>query len=215
MSTLTVTTKGQVTLRKGSPEASWCAAWRKNYRRQASGWSDRDKGLAADGQDFRCLRFFEAGERPVLVDRGNQRGRETGLGRQAMKITADTNVLVRAITGDDERQSKLAQAELAKADAIALALPALCELVWVLSQAYKVSAADIGEAIRRLMNAANVLVNRPAVEAGLAMLDAGGDFADGVISYEGSWLGAETFVSFDKEATKLLAMQGQSVRLLS
>jgi predicted nucleic-acid-binding protein len=132
-----------------------------------------------------------------------------------MKITADTNVLVRAITGDDARQSKLAQVELAKADAIALALPALCELVWVLSQAYKVSAADIGEAIRRLMNATNVLVNRPAVEAGLAMLDAGGDFADGVISYEGSWLGAETFVSFDKEATKLLAMQGGSVRLLS
>ena len=80
-----------------------------------------------------------------------------------MNITADTNVLVRAITGDDARQSKLAQAELAKADAIALALPALCELVWVLSQAYKVSAADIGEAIRRLMNSANVLVNRPAV----------------------------------------------------
>ena len=66
-----------------------------------------------------------------------------------MKITADTNVLVRAITGDDERQGKLAQAELAKADAIALALPALCELVWVLSQAYKVCAADIGEAILR------------------------------------------------------------------
>ena len=132
-----------------------------------------------------------------------------------MKITADTNVLVRAITGDDERQSKLAQAELAKADAIALASSALCELVWVLSQAYKVSAADIGEAIRRLMNSANVLVNRPAVDAGLAMLDAGGDFADGVISYEGSWLGAETLVSFDKDTTKLLAMHGGSVRLLS
>ena len=84
-----------------------------------------------------------------------------------MKITADTNVLVRAITGDDERQSKRAQAELAKADAIALALPALCELVWVLSQAYKVSAADIGEAIRRLMNAANVLVNRAGSRSGL------------------------------------------------
>ena len=131
-----------------------------------------------------------------------------------MKITADTNVLVRAITGDDERQSKRAQAELAKADAIALALPALCELVWVLSQAYKVPAADIAEAVRRLMNGANVLVNRLAVEAGLAMLDAGGDFADGVISYEGSWLGAETLVSFDMEATELLAAQGGSVRLL-
>jgi predicted nucleic-acid-binding protein len=131
-----------------------------------------------------------------------------------MKITADTNVLVRAITGDDERQSKLAQAELAKADAIALVLPALCELVWVLSQAYKVPTAAIAEAVRRLMNGANVLVNRLAVEAGLAMLDAGGDFADGVISYEGSWLGAETFVSFDMEATKLLVAQGGSVRLL-
>jgi predicted nucleic-acid-binding protein len=137
------------------------------------------------------------------------------LGWQAMKITADTNVLVRAITGDDKRQSKLAQAELAKADVIALALPALCELVWVLSQAYKVPAADIAEAVRRLVNSANPLVNRPAVEAGLAMLDAGGDFADGIISYEGRWLGAETFVSFDKEATKLLATQGGAVRLLS
>jgi predicted nucleic-acid-binding protein len=131
-----------------------------------------------------------------------------------MKITADTDVLVRAITGDDERQSKLAQAELAKADAIALALPALCELVWVLSQAYKVPTTDTAEAVRRLMNGANVLVNRLAVEAGLAMLDAGGDFADGVISNEGNWLGAETFVSFDMEATKLLAAQGGSVRLL-
>jgi predicted nucleic-acid-binding protein len=132
-----------------------------------------------------------------------------------MKITADTNVLVRAIAGDDERQSKLAQAELAKEDAIALALPALCELVWVLSQVYRVPDPDIAEAIQRLMNSANVLVNRPAVELGLAMLNAGGDFADGVISYEGSWLGAETFVSFDKEATRLLAAQGESVRLLS
>jgi predicted nucleic-acid-binding protein len=32
-----------------------------------------------------------------------------------MKITADTNVLVRAITGDDEQQSKVAQTELANA----------------------------------------------------------------------------------------------------
>jgi predicted nucleic-acid-binding protein len=42
-------------------------------------------------------------------------------------------------------------------------------------------------------------VNRPAAEAGLALLDAGGDFADGVIAYEGSWLGADAFVSFDKK----------------
>jgi predicted nucleic-acid-binding protein len=64
--------------------------------------------------------------------------------------------------------------------------PVLCELAWVLSQAYKVRTADIAEAIRRLVNGANVLVNRPTLEAGLAMLNAGGDFANAVISYEGS-----------------------------
>jgi predicted nucleic-acid-binding protein len=130
-----------------------------------------------------------------------------------MKITADTNVLVRAITGDHPQQSKAAQRELAKADVVALAIPALCELVWVLSQGYKVSLVDIAQAIRRLINSANVVVNRPAAEAGLAVLEAGGDFADGVIAYEGSWLGAETFVSFDKKAVKLMEAKGEAARL--
>ena len=131
-----------------------------------------------------------------------------------MKITADTNVLVRAITGDDEEQSKVAQTELANASVVALPLPALCELVWVLSQGYKISAADIAEAVRRLTDGANVVVNRPAVAAGLVMLDAGGDFADGIIVYEGSWLGGEIFVSFDKKAVKLIEARGGSVGLL-
>lgn len=132
-----------------------------------------------------------------------------------MKITVDTNVLVRTITGDDERQSGVAQEELANADVVAVALPALCELVWVLSQAYKMPTAKIAETIRSLVNSGNVVVNRRAVEAGLALLDAGGDFADGVIAYEGNWLGAETFISFDKRAVKLMAAQGESARLLS
>jgi predicted nucleic-acid-binding protein len=132
-----------------------------------------------------------------------------------MKITADTNVLVRAITGDHARQSRIAQEALAAAETVALAIPALCELVWVLSQGYKIPTADVAETIRRLINAANVVVNRPAAEAGLALLDAGGDFADGVIAYEGRWLGAEAFASFDKAATKLVSSQGEAVRLLT
>jgi len=131
-----------------------------------------------------------------------------------MKTTADTSVLVRAITGDDEQQSKVAQTELANASVVALPLPALCELVWVLSQGYKISAADIAEAVRRLTDGANVLVNRPAVAAGLVMLDAGGDFADGIIAYEGSWLGGEIFVSFDTKVVKLIEARSGSVRLL-
>jgi predicted nucleic-acid-binding protein len=132
-----------------------------------------------------------------------------------MRITADTNVLVRAITGDDKQQSKIAQAELANADVVAVALPALCELVWVLLQGYKIPSAEVAEAIGRLINATNVVVNRPAAEAGLALLEAGGDFADGVIAYEGNWLGGEIFVSFDQKAVKLIEAQGEPARLLS
>jgi predicted nucleic-acid-binding protein len=132
-----------------------------------------------------------------------------------MKITADTNVLVRAVTEDHEHQGKAAQTVLKRADVVALAIPALCELVWVLSQGYKIPPTEIAEAIRLLMNAANVVVNRPAAEAGLALLDAGGDFADGVIAYEGSWLGADVLVSFDKKAVKLIEAQGGSPRLLT
>ncbi len=137
------------------------------------------------------------------------------MGWQTMKIAADTNVLVRAIMEDDERQSEIAQAELANAEVVALALPVLCELVWVLSQGYRIPSADIAQTIRRLVNSDNVIVNRPAVDAGLALLDAGGDFADGAIAYEGSWLGGDVFVSFDKRAVKLMAAQGESVRFLS
>jgi predicted nucleic-acid-binding protein len=137
------------------------------------------------------------------------------LGRQAVKITADTNLLVRALTGEDARQSKAAKAELANADLVALTVPALCELVWVLSKGYRIPSPEIAQALRLLMNGANVVVNRPAAEAGLAQLEAGGDFADGAIAFEGSWLGAEMFVSFDKQAVKLLEAQGQSARLLS
>ena len=56
-----------------------------------------------------------------------------------MKVTVDTNVLVRAFTEDHKRQSKIAQQQLANADMIALTLPALCELVWVLSQGYEIA----------------------------------------------------------------------------
>jgi len=69
--------------------------------------------------------------------------------------------------------------------------------------------------IRALIAAANVMVNRPAVEAGLSFLDAGGDFSDGIIAFEGSWLGGEVFVSFDKKAVALLNEQGQSALLLN
>lgn len=137
------------------------------------------------------------------------------MGRKAVNVTADTNVLVRAVVGDHAGQRKIAQAELGRADTVAVSTTALCELVWVLSQGYKIPAGEIADAIRLLIGATNVNADRPAVEAGLAVLAAGGDFADGVIAFDGKALGGETFISFDKRAVKLLQARGAKARLLA
>ena len=131
-----------------------------------------------------------------------------------MKLAVDTHVLVRAVVQDEPVQSAIAAQVLTEADLIAVALPSLCEFVWVLRRVYGFQAADVASAIRALLATANVEVNRPAVEAGLVVLEAGGDFADGVIAYEGAWLGGETFVSFDRKAVSLLAARGHAARLL-
>jgi len=73
----------------------------------------------------------------------------------------------------------------------------------------------VANAIRALLDAGNVVMNRQAVEAGLAILQAGGDFADGIMAHEGRWLGGETFVSFDRKVVKLLSEQGEAAKLLS
>jgi predicted nucleic-acid-binding protein len=131
-----------------------------------------------------------------------------------MKAAVDTNVLVRAVVRDDKAQADIAAKLLRSADVIAVALPALCELAWVLGRFYRFDTAEVADTVRALISAENVETNLPAVQAGLAMLDAGGDFADGVIAYEGRWLGAEIFVSFDKKAVEMLRAQGQTCKSL-
>lgn len=137
------------------------------------------------------------------------------MGKRKMKITADTNLLIRAAVQDDPHQSRLAAKVLQHADLVAVPVPVLCEFVWVLRRGYKKSASSVSDAIRRLMKSANVVMNLPAIDAGLSVLDAGGDFAEGVIAYDGDWLGAEEFLSFDQKAVSVLQSQGMRARLLS
>jgi predicted nucleic-acid-binding protein len=131
-----------------------------------------------------------------------------------VKITADTNVLVRAAVLDDPTQGALAVAALIEADLVVAPLPALCEFVWVMIRGYKRSAQEVAAALRTLAASASVVVDRPAVEAGLALLESGGDFADGVIAFEGRRAGGGVFTSFDRDAVALIAATGGEARLL-
>ncbi len=132
-----------------------------------------------------------------------------------MNIIADTNILVRIVVADDKHQAALAQQVVRNAARVAIPTIVLCELNWVLSRLYKRPSAAIAASIRLLVEAKNVETDQAPVAAGLAMLDAGGDFADGVIAFEGKLLGGDAFVSFDKKAVKQLAAQGIAARLLA
>lgn len=135
--------------------------------------------------------------------------------KEKVKITADTNVLVRAIVADDAKQARQAQDLLSKAELVAVTTPTLCEFVWVLARGYGVANAEIVDSIRRLIQSAKVEADRPAIEAGLALLEAGGDFADGAIAFEGAALGGDIFASFDKAAVTQLKARGFSAVLVS
>ena len=134
------------------------------------------------------------------------------MGKVKMKIIADTNVLIRAAIQDDPHEARQAAKVLREAQIVAVPVPVLCEFVWVLRRGYRKSVSEVSDAIQRLMRSANVIVNRPAIEAGLAVLDVGGDFADGAIAYEGEWLGGEVFVSFDSKAVSILQSKGVRAR---
>lgn len=131
-----------------------------------------------------------------------------------MKVTADATVLLRLLVADDEAQALRVQKLFENAELVAVGTQALAEVVRVLRGTYGVAPEDIVAAIRALTSTDGVVANRAAVDAGLAALEAGGDFADGVVAYEGAWLGSENFVSFHEGTVSVLAEQGVPSLLL-
>jgi len=131
-----------------------------------------------------------------------------------MKIVADTNLLVRLAVSDDSVQRRIAAKAVKEAEAVIIGNLALSELVWVLRSRYGFARAEIISAIDSLCGIANVAIDRAAVVEAIAVMRAGADLADGVIAYEGAWLGGETFVSFDKKAVAAIEKQGQKAKLL-
>jgi predicted nucleic-acid-binding protein len=137
------------------------------------------------------------------------------LGGGTLRVTVDTNILVRATVGDEPEQEILAGELLRTAELIAIPLTVLCEFVWVTRRGYRRGRAEVIDAIRELVASPTVQVDRPAVEAGLATLEGGGDFADGVIAFEGRRLGGEVFASFDRQAIQLVADRGGETLLVA
>ena len=120
----------------------------------------------------------------------------------------DTNVLARYLLADDPEQYEHARAfiedELTH-EAPGLVHPvALCELVWVLRQVYKVPKLEVVEALRLVLSVRTLRVlDGGAVREALALYVAhGADFADCLLSVQYRTQGTE-ITTFDKGASRL------------
>jgi predicted nucleic-acid-binding protein len=131
-----------------------------------------------------------------------------------LKVIIDTNILVRMFTRDHPVESPRAE-ELLRTHEAVISNQTICEMTWVLKKAYNFTAAELKQAIEALAASETVIIDRGAVENGLTFMDAGGDFADGVIAFEGQRLGGEVFATFDRKAANILKRTHQSVLLLA
>jgi len=127
-----------------------------------------------------------------------------------MRIIADTNIILRLIKKDDDKQFDAAYKLLKESEEIIIPTYVFCEICWVLSQGYGLKSEALYEEIRLLSESDKVVFVEDEIEAGLAMLSNGGDFADGVNAYAGRKMSKcrAVFASFDRKAIRLLAKQG-------
>ena len=136
------------------------------------------------------------------------------MGQSTVRIVADTNVLIRNLIADHPQQAKAASAALSRATVIVITIPTFCEVAWTLKSRYKATSSELKNALASLLSDPKVVCDQDAVDAGLAMIDRGGDFADGVIAFEGKRLGGLIFATFDRKAASLLGAEGYAVDLL-
>jgi predicted nucleic-acid-binding protein len=127
-----------------------------------------------------------------------------------VKIIVDTNILVRLLVRDDETQFQAVVKLISDAQEIVIPTHVICELIWVLSYSYKLKTSAIAEKIKGILNSVKVIINNDEIEAGLLIMEKGGDFADGINAYTGSVMASDScvFVSFDKQAVRLFTEEG-------
>jgi len=119
-------------------------------------------------------------------------------------IGVDTNVLVRLLVEDDERQFSatygLVNAPERTEDPIFVSAIVVIEIEWVLRKTYQRGKTEIAEAIEQLCNRANLVIDDlEAVRAALQAWQTGkADLADYLIAALARQRGARTTMTFDQ-----------------
>lgn len=113
----------------------------------------------------------------------------------------DTNVVIRFLTGDDQREAKIARAAIEAGD-IFIPVTVLLESEWVLRSGYGFTAEQIAAGLAGLAGLPGVSVEEPAVlAAALDWTREGMDFADALHLARSQ--GCAAFLSFDRKLAKI------------
>ncbi len=121
---------------------------------------------------------------------------------------ADTNVLVRLLTGDDPVQAAQARA-LFEAGDVFIATTVLLETEWVLRGLYRLNADKVTDALEALISLPNVhCQDEPAARQAIAWRRQGLDFADALHLACGR--NARRFATFDRALARRAARAGAS-----
>ena len=121
-------------------------------------------------------------------------------------IGIDTNVLVRYLVQDDEKQAASATKIF---NLVSDTNPAfinnivMCEMVWVLSRAYKYQKKIILEVLEQLLTTSGIeFENAEIIRKALRRYSKGkGDFSDFMIAETNKSNGASTTYTFDRKAS--------------
>jgi predicted nucleic-acid-binding protein len=119
-------------------------------------------------------------------------------------IAVDTNILVRFLVEDDPEQTAVAAAVVERAieseEPLFVPQIVLCELVWVLSHAYKFNRTEIANVLQQLRRGAQIALERSdEVRRALESFATGrGDFPDYLIAERAMASGCTTVVTFDR-----------------
>jgi predicted nucleic-acid-binding protein len=124
--------------------------------------------------------------------------------------SVDTNVLIRALTGDDSRQGPAAASFIRDHGPVWVSQVVLLETVWVLESVYDCGKPQLAEALKRIIDNRELSLEEAAVaRAALALYQAKGKvtFEDCLILESGRKAGHLPLATFDKALGKLEGAQ--------
>ena len=127
-----------------------------------------------------------------------------------MSIAVDTNVLIRLLIRDDEKQYAAARAVVNQASAsgepILILLMVVLEVEWVLRSRYKLDKASVAQAFTQLLESQDVHIESAAtLEEALCVWaqHPRADFTDCLLASRAASLGRTQFATFDVKASAL------------